>query len=223
MSAKDPIVPEIIIYHAQCPDGSCAAMVAREYVLKGCLPGGKDDHKRAPCMMPMLYTKDPEADSLGNVRVGSHYFSVRGKRVLIVDFSFPRNVLEKMHDGADSLIVLDHHKTAAADLAGLSYCVFDMQRSGARLAWDYFHPGKPSPWVVDYVEDRDLWKHALMLSKEVNCFLSTLPFNDFDAWARMMDLPRSHASGSGAAMLIFKEADIRRMKERSVMAQLAGC
>jgi len=52
---------------------------------------------------------------------------------------------------------MDHHKSALEDLKGLSPNIyFDMERSGARLAWDYFHPGKEPPAFIDYIEDRGI-------------------------------------------------------------------
>lgn len=43
----------------------------------------------------------------------------KDRDVLIVDFSYPRPVLEEMSVWARSVLVLDHHKTAAEQLAGL--------------------------------------------------------------------------------------------------------
>src|SRR5205807_2421923 len=81
--------------------------------------------------------------------------------VIMVDFSYKRAVLENMARTVNSILILDHHKTAAEDLAGLPplpgfptwreaawngklsqsirmSALFDMDRSGAALAWDYF-------------------------------------------------------------------------------------
>lgn len=55
------------------------------------------------------------------------------------------------------------------------YCLFDMERSGAGIAWDVFHPGKPRPSLVDYVEDRDLWRFKLPASREVHAWCGSYP------------------------------------------------
>jgi uncharacterized protein len=128
---------------------------------------------------------------------------VNGRDVVMVDFSYPRDVLEMLIADANSLLILDHHKTAAAALAGLpkpraswndhiaylgapgceSYgALFDMERSGAGLAWDYFFPDEARPWLVDYVEDRDLWRHRLPDSQAINAYIGILPF-EFTAWS----------------------------------------
>ncbi len=48
------------------------------------------------------------------------------------------------------------------------YLLFDMERSGAGLAWDFFHPTRARPPLIDYVEDRDLWRFRLPYSREVH-------------------------------------------------------
>lgn len=138
----------LVIYHANCMDGLVAAWAVK--MALGEVETLAADYGDAP----------PD---------------VRGRRVIIVDFSYPRETLEKMFIDAASLIVLDHHKTAAEALAGLPYAVFDMTRSGASLAWDHFFLTAPRPWIIDYVEDRDLWRWALPHSKEINAYLSVIP------------------------------------------------
>jgi oligoribonuclease NrnB/cAMP/cGMP phosphodiesterase (DHH superfamily) len=77
--------------------------------------------------------------------------------VYILDFSYPRNVLEALQERCRSVVVLDHHKTAKEALEGLKGCYFDMNRSGAVMAWEYFHPGVPLPKLLKHIQDRDLW------------------------------------------------------------------
>jgi oligoribonuclease NrnB/cAMP/cGMP phosphodiesterase (DHH superfamily) len=150
---------DLIIYHNSCADGFCAAYVA---------------HKAYPeaALLAQDYGMEPP------------YEAVTGKDVLVVDFSWrTREQNEKMATLAKSFHILDHHKSAQEILAGLPFTTFDMKRSGAGLTWDYLLP-VPRPWYVDYVEDRDLWRHWLPDSKEINAYLGTLPFT-LEAWERM--------------------------------------
>ena len=157
----------IVIYHANCWDGFCAAWVALQ--------------------------------ALGEIEaIPAHYGTpppdVSGREVYILDFSYPRDTMRAIVSAASRVIVIDHHKTAEAELAGLDeelapdlVIVFDQTRSGGRLTWDYFVemgrcPHSP-PWVVDYTEDRDLWRHALPNSMEVNAALRSYPL-DFNLWTR---------------------------------------
>lgn len=149
----------LVIYHAGCWDGFCAAWIAHKI---------HPDAEFFPCN----YGMEPP--------------DVTGKDVFILDFSFKRPVLLAMKEKAKSLLVLDHHKTAQTDLEGLDFCRFDMSKSGGRMAWEHFFLGKPSPWLVDYTEDRDLWRHALPNTKEINAALRVQPL-DFEEWDWMGD------------------------------------
>jgi len=148
----------LIIYHAGCPDGFCAAWVANMYFRQ---IRGTDAE-----LHPGRY-EDPPPD-------------VSGRDVLIVDFSYPRDILIEMYKMANSLRVFDHHKTSQADLASLTWCVFDMNESGATLTWRELFTDPPLA-VVRYVRDRDLWKWELPNSKEVSAYIMSLP-HDIKVW-----------------------------------------
>lgn len=91
---------------------------------------------------------------------------VKGKEVYILDFSYSREVLVKAHSEAKSLLVLDHHDSAEQDLKGLDFCTFDMTRSGAVMAWEYFHPGIELPLLLYHIQDNDLWKFECPATKD---------------------------------------------------------
>lgn len=163
----------LVIYHAPCMDGFTAAWVAWK-----ALGDSADYH-------PAAYGQPPP--------------DVTGRPVFIVDFSYKRPVLLEMASKAKSIVVLDHHKTAAADLAGFAdpgtaaliktdvglWTRFDMNKSGARLAFDHFFPGDfDVPPLVAYVEDRDLYRHALPDSRRVNAWLFSQAY-DFATWDTM--------------------------------------
>ncbi|ULB10706.1 phosphohydrolase [Cereibacter azotoformans] len=178
--------PIVCIYHGNCADGFTAAWVVRK-----ALGDNVDFHQG-------FYGEAPP--------------DVTGKHVILVDFSYKRPVLEAMARTAWSLLILDHHKTAEADLAGLGtdlarytrplswcrhmenvaqdecegnpqpvYVEFDMDRSGAQIAWDFFFDGQPRPKMVDYVGDRDLWRFHLPCSREVAAFTFSHRY-DFERW-----------------------------------------
>lgn len=147
--------------------------------------------------------------------------NVTGRDVIIVDFSYKRPVLMAMAKAARTIFVLDHHKTAQEDLAGLlaERCydpdalisaaefdathpiraTFDMDRSGAGLAWDFFHSA-PRPKVIDHVEDRDLWRFNLPFTREIHAAMSSYPF-DFSAWDEIaVKCERGDLIAEGAAI-----------------------
>lgn len=153
-----------VVYHNNCYDGFTAAWVCRKAL--------KD-----ASFLPASYG-DPVPEF------------TKDDTVYIVDFSYPRDILEKIYETVEGrLVVLDHHKTAQAALEGLSYCHFDMTRSGAGMAWDYFFPHKKRTLLVDYTEDRDLWNWKLSFSHEINAYTSSLPreFGEYDTLAERLE------------------------------------
>lgn len=104
-----------------------------------------------------------------------------GSVLAMVDFSYKRPVVEGLKKRLKDVVILDHHVTAQADLQDLDYAVFDMERSGAHLAWNFFHPDQPLPELLAYVEDKDLWHFRLPESKEVTAALRSYPM-DFLVW-----------------------------------------
>ena len=168
----------LVVYHANCIDGFTAAWAAwRKF---------GDDAE----YLPANYGEPPP--------------DATGRDLLIVDFSYAREVLLDLHARAKSLLVLDHHKTAMEALTGLPFAVFDMQRSGAGLTWDTLCSDVgPRPWLVDYVEDRDLWRFSLERSKAVNAFVGATKRRDFSDWSALAATSRGDAANKGDAILAF--------------------
>lgn len=182
-----------IIYHDNCPDGWTAAWVAYN-ALKGSGEG-------APQLIPASYGNPmPDLDGVDTV--------------YLVDFSYPHTTLRAMADH-HRVVVLDHHRSAIDDICSghgddigqapwgegargdkwvARYStwyntVLDDNRSGAGIAWDYFHPGEDRPWLVDYVEDRDLWRFNLPNSKAVNAAIRCGHYDlgTWDDWHQLLD------------------------------------
>jgi len=155
----------LVIYHGNCYDGVTAAYVCW---LK---------FKETAEYVSFNYSDKPP--------------NVEGRNVIIVDFSFKRDAILKMKEEAKSLLILDHHKTAEKELENLDYAIFDMERSGAGLAWDYYFgdnamhagPGNNRPILVNYIEDRDLWRFKLTNSKEINAWIQSWDI-DLHTWIK---------------------------------------
>jgi uncharacterized protein len=162
---------------------------------------------------------------------------VAGREVLIVDFSYKRPILEEMARSAKAITVLDHHTTAKDDLQDLNplpaewdaedgvfadkgiVTVFDMNRSGAGITWDFLFPKKGRPMIVNYVEDRDLWRFKLIRTREIIASLSShdMTFNLWEDFARLIDDKDSIQSvaAEGYALLRKQSKEIISMILRS--------
>jgi len=160
------------IYHGKCQDGFSAAWVVREAL-------GEVNVD----FVPGVYQKDPP--------------DVTGKSVVMVDFSYKYDVLLKMAETANNITIIDHHKTAEADLSRINhrrlaecgYCpinlVFDMTKSGALLTWEHYYPGLEAPLLLQHVSDRDLWEFKLNGTREVTASLFSEEY-DFKRWTHLM-------------------------------------
>ena len=189
-----------VIYHGNCFDGFTSAWAMR----KGLLETGNT----CECI-PAVYgeTKDD--------------LVLKGDRVFIVDFSYPRAVLERMKAEAEYLQVLDHHATAEEDLKGLDYALFDMDRSGAGMAWDWNYNRESRPSLISYVEDRDLWRFALPQSKAVNAYISA-QIMSFDRWDELAEMSVKDMAQAGSGVLDFVNRYVNDMKKEAQIKTFAG-
>lgn len=163
----------LVIYHANCTDGYGAAYAAW-------VKFGTDAE-----YVPMHYNKELTV-------------SVEGRDVYIVDFSFPKAFLWGMAEKADSVVMLDHHKTAFEDLGWESHpmveykddekglhIVLNKNKSGAMLAWDYFVPHIPAPRVIRRIDDRDRWQFEYEDSKAIHAALQYEKPWSFEKWDKL--------------------------------------
>ena len=188
----------LVIYHAKCPDGIAAAWAAWMVYR----PLGE--------YLPASYGDPPPADEV-----------VEDRDVILVDFSYPRDALVRLHGAAKSLRVIDHHKTAQEALDGLPYAIFDQERSGAGLAWDVLHDGKPRPWVIGYTEDRDLWRFRLPDSHEINAWLRAQP-RTLEGYDAVNATPLDVARELGRAILAEQRVYIEQEKRKASLAMVGA-
>lgn len=191
----------LCIYHKNCADGFGAALAVKVYC----------DKLGVECeYLPAQY-----GDTIPNVT---------GKTVFVVDFSYDRQTLISLNEQAEKLTVIDHHKSAMEDLAGLEYCVFDMSRSGAVLTWETLNPDLPTPLLLKYVQDRDLWLWQMEHSKEVSAALLTLE-KRLELWMPYLDdLKVQELIVKGGAIVDYQNLQLAKTPqgEKIPMATIGG-
>jgi hypothetical protein len=144
-----------------------------------------------------------------------------GARVYLVDFSYKREATLALA-ARTSLTILDHHKTAEGELAGLDFATFDMNKSGAMLAWEHFHPRRPAPLLIEYVQDRDIWRWALPDSREVSAALWSYPM-EFSVWttfAERLENRTLSVVNEGAAILRYMQQQTEMICSQARQQQL---
>lgn len=103
---------------------------------------------------------------------------------------------------------------------------FDMERSGARMAWDFLNPGEPAPMMIAMIEDRDLWRFKLPRSKALYTYLRQWPF-DFATWANVLEgmadpLLRQRILNEGDAIQRFFEREAELVADQARLLPIAG-
>jgi oligoribonuclease NrnB/cAMP/cGMP phosphodiesterase (DHH superfamily) len=142
-----------VIYHKNCADGIGAAWAVWNTL------------RETAVYMPMSY--------------GMPLWETTGKDVILVDFSFKRDVMEDLLTKVKSLTIIDHHQTSFEDLAGLEHPnlvkVIDTSKSGAVLAWEFVkgltNHLEEIPKTLLHIQDRDLWKFELEGTRELTMAL----------------------------------------------------
>ncbi|HEN8732266.1 TPA: phosphohydrolase [Pseudomonas putida] len=208
------------IYHGNCADGFGGAWVVRKAL-------------------------GEQVEFVAGVH-GQEPPDVTDKDVIIVDFSYKYEVMARLSWKANSIIILDHHKSAAEDLgkfppfhAGVRVdgrhpdgsvalgwesahismnsqnspaiaCCFDMNRSGAMLAWDHFFPGQEPPMLLRHIEDRDLWLFQLDGTREIQANLFSYPY-DFEVWDMLMATDVQSLRSDGAAIERKHQKDVAEL------------
>ncbi|MGO1500800.1 MAG: phosphohydrolase [Marinobacter sp.] len=162
---KKLIKPTLCIYHANCADGFGSALAVWLRFADS-----------RPEFVPAAYG-DLVPDCVGH-------------EVLLVDFSYKLPVLEQIIAQANSVTILDHHKTAEADIqplldAAQVHGEFDMARSGAAITWDWCFPDEERPRLIEYIQDRDLWQFNLEGTREISAALFSYD-QEFEVWKNIL-------------------------------------
>jgi len=243
MAKNNHLMKNILcIYHGTCMDGFTAAWVVRKAL------GAEVEFHAAT-------HGDPPPD-------------VNGKNVIIVDFSYRRPVLLEMARKATSMLILDHHKSAEADLrakgsddegpqimrmdswgeaggilnwdryqhnlvqddlenansnGAIIYALFDMNRSGAGIAWDFFMDKMGRPSLIDVVEDRDLWRFKYPATRQLCAAIFSYPY-DFKVWDELCErmLTDLSLNAEGAAIERKHHKDVSELVGKSMRLMLIG-
>ena len=171
----------LVIYHANCTDGFGAAFAAWLKL------GDNAEY------LPMEHGHS----------VGANLPMFEGREVYILDFSFPREVMDWLFRDAKRVVWLDHHKSAFEmwvgavpkkgwlcqrlnctedNPSGNVHIELHNNKSGALLAWEYFHPITKVPKLIQHIDDRDRWQFKMDGSKELHAALASHQPWTFEQW-----------------------------------------
>ena len=200
----------IVYYHADCTDGYGAAFAA--WVKFG------DSAEYVPC-----YYGD-------EIHPEDWIERISGRDVHIVDFSFPRPVMELTFEHAQHVTWLDHHKTAFemwcpvernyfVSMSERHVIILDNNQSGALIAWGRYNPSCDTPFIIKCIDDRDRWQFCIEQSRALHAGLQAARPWTFDQWLGFTHLVHNGgASGlvsNGRVLLANNERQVRDMLKQT--------
>lgn len=176
----------LILYHGtrDCPDGYGAAFACwHKYKSAGAeyLPM---DHVRKDITLTEFHTLVPQ---------------IAGRLVYILDFSFPKHIMQHIFALAAETIWIDHHKESfemwlGRYTPGMKYTkskfdnvtiLLDDNRSAAWLTWLHFNPSRNAipPTLFMLIDDRDRWQWKMKGTREAHCALMSMRPWTFYKWS----------------------------------------
>lgn len=212
----------LVISHAHCTDGFGAAFAAWKKF------GDEAEY--------LFANYGEEID----IETWHMKYALSQREVYIIDFSFPRKTTEYLFQIAKKVVWLDHHKTAFEMWCGKEYLdehsyyghdydggsvhwiCLDNNKSGALLAWEFFHPNTEVPMLIEHIDDRDRWQFKIEGSKELHCALASYKPWSFEQWDEFrVDTDRQYGRRpklltEGAAILRAQEQMVKGMAKGAV-------
>lgn len=211
----------LVIYHANCADGFTAAWAVREAMDADYHPGaygdppppnvtGRDvilvDFCYPPHVMRLLQKLAASILVLDHHKSAESTLQPEHQHIVRID--------QSAHNWGWPKVL----QNARADKKWLQhtviYALFDQDRSGAGIAWDFFHPGQTRPLFLDHVEDRDLWRFELQYTREICAAVHSHPYT-FEAW---------DALAAETAFSLYQQGLVlERARAKDIAEQIAQC
>ena len=150
----------LVLFHKNCLDGFSASFAVWKAF-------GNEAYYR-----PIQYGDIKSIDDV-------HKLGDLKRNIYIIDFSFSKEIMDYIISESITTTWLDHHKTGFEMWCGMEYniatafmcssskldIILDNNRSGALIAWEYFHPGTKIPVFIKHVDDGDRWQFKMEHTK----------------------------------------------------------
>lgn len=192
----------VVLYHGGCRDGFGAAWAAHLHF--------GDDADYIPIG---FYEPLPE---------------IKDSHVLFVDICPKVDVLQSFLDAGNRLTILDHHLPTRERVLVFQddervKAIYDPERSGAVITWDYFFPDSKLPKLLAHIQDRDLWRWEYPDTGPITEALRAVEF-DFVLWDRLNKYPDALRDfrDSGYMLVALKKRTVEHVIKRAYMATVDG-
>lgn len=149
----------VVLYHDSCPDGFGGAFAAWKKF------GDTAEYRAVRHQLP-----PPEG--------------LAGAHLYLIDFCYTREEMVELVKNAASLVVLDHHEGVEDVVEAQPAYVYDATRSGATIAWSYFHPDEPVPEFLRIIMKGDLYQPFTDEERALASFIYAQPYT-FTGWDQL--------------------------------------
>lgn len=195
----------ILLYHGSCPDGFGSAFSFwKKY---------KDE---------IEYKAMIHGDSIPEC--------LRDRVIYFADFCFKKEEMKIICDNNKKVILIDHHKTAFEDMKNFSHknleSIFDMNKSGAGLSWEFNFPNEPLPVLLQYIQDRDINNWLL---PDGEAYLAAIDSHEFDfqVWNDLFEKSESKNGfrrivNSGKIVVNFMKENVEHLKTKIFILNIKG-
>jgi hypothetical protein len=181
-----------VLYHGGCPDGFGGAYAAWKKF------GDAADY------IPVEHQK-PAPEHL------------EGKELYLLDFCYEKETMDKLLAQAKTLTILDHHEGVQEVIESMPNHVYDTERSGASISWNYFHPEVPLPTFLRYVQDADLFRKMPDDERAIITYAYAQPWH-FTTWDTFV----RNAEDAGERAKMVERGTIYKEYFKLLAHQLAG-
>ena len=207
----------LVLTHGGCFDGYCAYVIARNALAdQVCYYYGLQPSDLVPQLERLFGDLQQQGVALATMRLRAF------------DLSFSPEALRLCEQHCGDVQIYNHHQSTLDRFQGAALpknvCV-DLERSGARLAWDYYHAGESAPPLVAYIEARDLWQFERVADARAitDVLYATLQPYGFEAdsenlrhWTELLH----RADAADFALILASAPMLQRVKQLQIESAL---
>ncbi len=150
----------VVIYHAHCQDGFGSAFAA---------------YKKFGVTASYIPCSDRLVPPEGLV----------SKEIYILDFSYPKEVLQELEKTNKRLMIIDHHISAQEAVESVKEHIFSSLNSAAYLSWTHFVGGEV-PAFITMLEIIDLAKDKEDVNADLITYILSKPYS-FEAYEELLN------------------------------------
>lgn len=148
----------IVIHHYPCSDGELSAAIFKKHM--------EETEVKSFKFIPWLHElKEKNIDVINDEIKNNNNKTIT---IYFLDYCPNFDLITEIKDNVNNIVIIDHHKSACLEFINNlksfdgdisnTEIVFDNDKSGCQLTWQYFYPDTPYPISVKHVGNRDIWK-----------------------------------------------------------------